>query len=113
MKKLNSPNSNHLVFFLAIIADVFLLYNLIQYIRYGLDTYFNGFIASLGIGMITTDLSLEKQLLHSRQRQIIIKKLILLLITIVLIIIMGKMTKIFSKHSKFTMKLEKRLGLIN
>jgi hypothetical protein len=52
MKKLNSPNSNHYVFFLVIIADVFLLYNLIQYIRYGLDTYFNGFIASLGIGMI-------------------------------------------------------------
>lgn len=52
MKKLNSPNSNHYVFFLAIIADVFLLYNLIQYIRYGLDTYFNGFIASLGIGII-------------------------------------------------------------
>ena len=52
MKKLNSPNSNHYVFFLAIIADVFLLYNLIQYIRYGLDTYFNGFIASLGVGMI-------------------------------------------------------------
>lgn len=52
MKKLNSSNSNHYVFFLAIIADVFLLYNLIQYIRYGLDTYFNGFIASLGIGMI-------------------------------------------------------------
>ena len=52
MKELNSPNSNHYVFFLVIIADVFLLYNLIQYIRYGLDTYFNGFIASLGIGMI-------------------------------------------------------------
>ena len=52
MKKLNSPNSHHNVFFLAIIADVFLLYNLIQYIRYGLDTYFNGVIASLGIGMI-------------------------------------------------------------
>ena len=52
MNKLNSPNSNHLIFFLVIIADVFLLYNLIQYIRYGLDTYFNGFIASLGIGMI-------------------------------------------------------------
>ena len=50
MKKLNSPNSNHYVFFLAIIADVFLLYNLIQYIRYGLDTYLNGFIISLGIG---------------------------------------------------------------
>ena len=52
MKKLNSPNSNHYVLFLAIIADVFLLYNLIQYIRYGLDTYFNGFIASLAIGVI-------------------------------------------------------------
>ena len=52
MNKLNSPNSNHLIFFLVIIADVFLLYNLIQYIRYGLDTYFNGFIASLGIGMM-------------------------------------------------------------
>lgn len=52
MNKLNSPNSNHLIFFLVIIADVFLLYNLIQYIRYGLDTYFNGFIASLGIGII-------------------------------------------------------------
>ena len=52
MNKLNSPNSNHLIFFLAIIADVFLLYNLIQYIRYGLDKYFNGFIASLAIGVI-------------------------------------------------------------
>ena len=52
MNKLNSPNYNHLIFFLVIIADVFLLYNLIQYIRYGLDTYFNGFIASLVIGMI-------------------------------------------------------------
>ena len=52
MKKLNSPNSNHYVFFLAIIADVFLLYNLIQYIRYGLDTYLYGFIISLGIGIM-------------------------------------------------------------
>ena len=52
MNKLNSPNYNHLIFFLVIITDVFLLYNLIQYIRYGLDTYFNGFIASLGIGII-------------------------------------------------------------
>ena len=52
MNKLKSPNSNYIVFLLVVIADVFLLYNLVQYIRYGLDTYFNGFIASLGIGMI-------------------------------------------------------------
>ena len=37
------------IFWLSLLSltDVFLLYNLIQYIRYGLDTYFNGFIASL------------------------------------------------------------------
>ena len=52
MKEQKPSNSNHIIFFLAIIADVFLLYNLIQYIRYGLDTYFNGFIASLGISMM-------------------------------------------------------------
>ena len=52
MNKLKSLNSNYIVFLLVVIADVFLLYNLVQYIRYGLDTYFNGFIASLGIGMI-------------------------------------------------------------
>tara|TARA_B100001173_G_scaffold285297_1_gene272156 strand:+ start:1014 stop:1220 length:207 start_codon:yes stop_codon:yes gene_type:complete len=51
MKNLKSPNSNHFVFFLIVIADVFFLYNLIQYIRYGLDTYLNGFIISLGIGI--------------------------------------------------------------
>ena len=50
MKKPESPNSNYFVFFIIIIADVSFLYNLIQYIRYGLDTYLNGFIISLGIG---------------------------------------------------------------
>ena len=60
MKKLNSPNSNHYVFFLAIIVDVFLLYNLIQYIRYELDTYFNGFIVFFSNWCDTTYISLEK-----------------------------------------------------
>ena len=49
MKKLQSPNSNYFAFFIIIIADVSFLYNLIQYIRYGLDTYLYGFIISLGI----------------------------------------------------------------
>ena len=52
MKKLQSPNSNYFVFFIIIIADVSFLYNLIQYIRYGLDTYLYGFIISLGIGIM-------------------------------------------------------------
>ncbi|MAP99628.1 MAG: hypothetical protein CMC51_02305 [Flavobacteriaceae bacterium] len=52
MKKLKSQNSNHFIFFLIVIADVFFLYNLIQYIRYGLDTYLNGFLISIGIGII-------------------------------------------------------------
>ena len=57
MKKLQSPNSNYFAFFIIIIADVSFLYNLIQYIRYGLDTYLYGFIISLGIGiMILIDL---------------------------------------------------------
>ena len=50
MKEQKPSNSNHIIFFLIVIADVFFLYNLIQYIRYGLDTYLNGFIISLGIG---------------------------------------------------------------
>ena len=37
---------------MIVIADVCFLYNLIQYIRYGLDTYLNGFLISLGIGII-------------------------------------------------------------
>ena len=52
MKKLNSPNNFHFIFFLIVIADVFFLYNLIQYIRYGLDTYLNGFLISLAVGII-------------------------------------------------------------
>ena len=52
MKKLKSTNYNHFVFFLIVIADVFFLYNLIQYIRYGLDKYLNGFLISLGIGVL-------------------------------------------------------------
>ena len=52
MKKLKSKNSNHFIFFLIVIADVSFLYNLIQYIRFGLDTYLNGFLVSLGIGII-------------------------------------------------------------
>ena len=52
MKKLNSPNNFHFIFFLIVIADVFFLYNLIQYIRYGLDTYLNGFLISLAVGVI-------------------------------------------------------------
>ena len=52
MKKPESPNSNYFAFFIIIIADVSFLYNLIQYIRYGLDTYLYGFIISLGIGIM-------------------------------------------------------------
>lgn len=52
MKKLQSSNSNYFAFFIIIIADVSFLYNLIQYIRYGLDTYLYGFIISLGIGIM-------------------------------------------------------------
>ena len=50
MKEQKPSNSNHIIFFLIVIADVFFLYKLIQYIRYVLDTYLNGFIISLGIG---------------------------------------------------------------
>ena len=49
---MQSPNSNYFAFFIIIIADVSFLYNLIQYIRYGLDTYLYGFIISLGIGIM-------------------------------------------------------------
>ena len=52
MKKLQSPNSNYFVFFIILIADVSFLYNLIQYIRYGLDTYLYGFLISFGIGIM-------------------------------------------------------------
>ena len=52
MKKLKSPTPNHFIFFLIVLADLFFLYNLIQYIRYGLDKYLNGFLVSLGISII-------------------------------------------------------------
>ena len=52
MKKLKSPNPNHFIFFLIVLADVSFLYNLIQFIRYGLDKYLYGFLVSLGIGII-------------------------------------------------------------
>ena len=52
MKKLQSPNSNYFALLIIIIADVSFLYNLIQYIRYGLDTYLYGFLISLGIGIM-------------------------------------------------------------
>ena len=47
MKKLKSPNFNHYIFFCAVIFDVFFLYNLIQYIRLGLEKYLYGFLISL------------------------------------------------------------------
>ena len=47
MKKLKSPNYNHYIFFCAVIFDVFFLYNLIQYIRLGLEKYLYGFLISL------------------------------------------------------------------
>ena len=52
MKKPKSQNSYHFIFFLIVVADVFFLYNLIQYIRYGLDTHLNGFIISLVIAIM-------------------------------------------------------------
>ena len=52
MKIPESSNSDHFVFLLVIAADVFLLYNLIKYIRYGLDKYLVGLFISLGIGIL-------------------------------------------------------------
>ena len=52
MKKLKSPNYNHYIFFCAVIFDVFFLYNLIQYIRFGLDTHLYGFLISLSASII-------------------------------------------------------------
>ena len=49
---LESPKFNHYIFFALIILDVFFLYNLIQYIRFGLDTHLYGFLISLGAGII-------------------------------------------------------------
>ncbi len=47
MKKIKSPNFNHYIFFCAVIFDVCFLYNLIQYIRFGLEKYLYGFLISL------------------------------------------------------------------
>ena len=47
-----SPKFNHYIFFALIILDVFFLYNLIQYIRFGLDTHLYGFLISFGAGII-------------------------------------------------------------
>jgi len=49
MKKLKS---NHYIFFTLVILDVFFLYNLIQYIRFGLDTHLYGFLISLSASII-------------------------------------------------------------
>ena len=52
MKKLKSPNFNDYIFFCVVIFDVFGLYNLIQYIRFGLDTNLYGFLICLGGSII-------------------------------------------------------------
>ena len=52
MKKSKSSNFNPYIIFTLVILDVFFLYNLIQYIRFGLDTHLYGFIISLGAGII-------------------------------------------------------------
>ena len=50
MKKLKS--NHHYIFFTLVILDVFFLYNLIQYIRFGLDTHLYGFLISLSASII-------------------------------------------------------------
>ena len=52
MKEPKSPNFNPYIIVALVILDVFFLYNLIQYIRFGLDTHFYGFLISLGAGII-------------------------------------------------------------
>ena len=52
MKKPKSPNLNPYIIFTLVILDVFFLYNLIQYIRFGLDTHLYGFLISSGAGII-------------------------------------------------------------
>ena len=52
MKEPKSPNFNHYIIFTLVILDVFFLYNLIQYIRFGLDTHLYGFLISLCAGII-------------------------------------------------------------
>jgi len=52
MKTPESPKINAYIIFALVILDVFFLYNLIQYIRFGLDTYLEGLFISLGIGIV-------------------------------------------------------------
>ena len=52
MKNQKSPKFSPYIFFTLVILDVFFLYNLIQYIRFGLDTHLYGFLISLGAGII-------------------------------------------------------------
>jgi len=52
MKIPESSKFNHYIFFALVILDVFFLYNLIQYIRFGLDTHLYGFLISLSAGII-------------------------------------------------------------
>ena len=52
MKIPESPNFNNYIFFTLVVLDVFFLYNLIQYIRFELDTHLYGFLISLGAGII-------------------------------------------------------------
>ena len=52
MKEPKSPKFNPYIIVTLVILDVFFLYNLIQYIRFGLDTHLYGFLISLGAGII-------------------------------------------------------------
>ena len=52
MKIPESPKFNNYIFFALVILDVFFLYNLIQYIRFGLDTHLYGFLISLSASII-------------------------------------------------------------
>ena len=45
-------NLNPYIFFPLVILDVFILYNLIQYIRFGLDTHLYGLLIPFGGGII-------------------------------------------------------------
>ena len=52
MKIPESPKINAYIIFALVILDVFFLYNLIQYIRFGLDTHLYGFLISLSASII-------------------------------------------------------------
>ena len=53
-QKSESPKFNHYIFFALIVLDVFFLYNLIQYIRFGLDTHFHHHHPQIKITLLTT-----------------------------------------------------------